>query len=53
MDLIMRITIQERVGVLEIALAIDKNIPSTLGASPDHQDYQAGHLPNRYEERIK
>jgi len=49
MDLIMRIKIQERVGVLKIVLIIDKGMSSTLGASPDYQDYQTGHLPNGYE----
>ncbi len=53
MNLIMRITIQERVGVLEIVLAMDRGMLSTLGASPDYQDHQAGHLPNRYEEGIR
>ena len=36
MDLIMRITIQERVGVLEIILVIDRGMPSILEASPDY-----------------
>ena len=46
----MRITIQERVRVLEIILIMDRGMPSTLRASPDYQDLQAGHLPNGYEE---
>ena len=37
-------------NLLEIVLAMDRDMPSTLGASPDYQDHQAGYLPNGYEE---
>ena len=53
MDLIMRITIQERVGVLEIILVMDRGMPNTLKTSPDYQDHQTDHLFNGYEEGIR